>query len=303
MRRVDEDGDWSLFCPKNVPELLNSSGRSFEDAYRRYESSDIPRIKIKARELSQMMMRSLILTGGPSIVFKDSVICKIYFGQCTRTAQLNTLAGKTNLTETFPCSQADLRTGMIDTLGEDAELFPRNHASLTLPLFVTRDGSFDFPGFHRATKETVYALNKILDISMPHLSTIMDRNKDFRAIGVGINGLADVFTAMRLPYESLEAAELNITIAETMYHAALEASNDLAAIDGPYASFTRSPLRNGIMQFDFWEVTPSDRYDWATLCDRIRTTGVRNATLIAIGSGGGSELLSGFTRSTNPLPR
>ncbi|KAJ7725028.1 ribonucleotide reductase [Mycena metata] len=284
MGRVEDNGEWALFCPKNVPDLLNTSGSYFDDAYHRYELSAIPRIKVRAKELWHTILRSIILTGGPYLIFKDS------------------MNGKSNLPEASPSCQSMLRTGMVDVLGEDAELFPRNYASLTLPLFMTRDREFDFADLHQATKETVYALNKVLDISEDHLSTIFDRNKDFRSIAIGVNGLADLFTAMRMPYESLEAADLNINIAETMYHAALEASNELAAIHGPYKAFRHSPMAHGIMQFDFWETTPSDRYDWKSLCDKIHTTGVRNASLISIGPGDDGEVPSGFTTSTNPLP-
>ncbi|KAJ7783126.1 ribonucleotide reductase [Mycena metata] len=284
MNRVDENEEWSMFCPSHVDDLFNLSGPYFDQAYRRHESGTTPCIKIQARELWHAILRSIILTGGPSIIFKDNV------------------NGKSNFADTSPACHSDLRTGMIDPLAEEDELYPRNHTSIALPLFVTRDGLFDFEKLHEITKEAVYLLNKALDASMPQLLVRLDRNRDFRSIGVGIHGLADVFVAMRMPYESLEAAELNVQIAETMYHAALEGSWELAMIHGPYTNFPESPLANGILQFDFWDAKPMDRYDWPGLRDRIRATGVRNATLISIGPGSGGYLSSGFTDTTEPLP-
>ncbi|KAJ7821152.1 hypothetical protein B0H13DRAFT_2377521 [Mycena leptocephala] len=289
MTRVDDDGEWTMFCPKNVPDLVNLTGTHFHDAYQRYETSPstIPRIRMRARELWQMILRSIILTGGPSIVFKDN---------------FNGTEWKSNLTNVSPSGHADLRTGFIDVLGEDDELYPRSQMSVSLPLLVTRDRIFDFDQLHHVTKQAVYILNKSLDTSNPRLVALFDRNKDHRCIAVGLDGLADVFAAMRMPYESLEAADLNVRIAETMYHAALEASWELAAIDEPHANFSQSPLANGIMQFDFWDVKPTDRYDWRSLCERIRTTGVRNASLIAIGPGSDEAWSPGSTKSVDPYP-
>ncbi|KAJ7495923.1 ribonucleotide reductase, partial [Mycena galericulata] len=280
MARIDDDEEWSMFCPRDTPDLSTLQGSRFEDAYKAYEASGVPRVKIRARDLWYMMLRSLILTGGPSIIFKDNS------------------TGKSNLANN-PC-QTDLRSGMMDGICQEDDLFPRNHASIELPMFVTQDKSLDLDKLHRATKETVYNLNKILDREGPHLSDIMDQNADYRVIAIGVNGLADVFIALHLPYESLEAADLNIRIAETMYHAALEASCELAEKHGPYDSFSQSPLANGILQFDMWEVSPSDAYDWATLRTRIRTSGVRNALLIGIGAGTTGDRTSGFSGSVDP---
>ncbi|KAJ7603542.1 ribonucleotide reductase [Mycena polygramma] len=284
MTRVEENGEWSMFCPKNVPDLLNLSGSYFETAYTRYESSSVPRIKVQARELWDMILRSMILTRGPSLVFKDN------------------FNGKSNLMDTPPSSHSNLRTGMVDVLGEDDQLYPRNHASITLPLFIGPNGTFNFSKLHHVVKQATYILNKILDATIPQLIALSDRNIEYRSIAIGIHGLADVFTAMRMPYESLEATDLNVQIAETVYHAALEASCELAASHGAYENFSRSPLANGITQFDFWEVTPSGRYDWTSLRERIRINGVRNASLVAIGPSGGRQWPSGFTESTDPLP-
>ncbi|KAJ7436452.1 ribonucleotide reductase [Mycena galericulata] len=280
MSRVNEDGDWSMFCPRDTPDLLRLTGSAYEDAYKTYEASGISRVHMKARDLWHAILRSIILTGGPSIVFRDNI------------------SGKSNLTDGH--CHTDLRTGMIDASTESDELYPRNHASIELPLFVTHDKQFDLEKLHRVTKETVYNLNKLLDRSIPHLATIMDNNQEYRALAIGMNGLADVFAALRMPYESLEAVDLNVQIAETMYHAALDASCDLAEDHGPYDAFYHSPLSNGILQFDLWEVTPSNAYDWNSLRKRIRASGVRNALLLGIGAGDESARVSGFSGSTDP---
>ncbi|KAJ7178788.1 hypothetical protein C8R43DRAFT_942388 [Mycena crocata] len=281
MGRVDDDADWSMFCPRDVPDLLKLTGQEFDEAYTRYEESNTPRTTMKAKELWYMILRSMILTGGPAIVFKDN------------------LNGKNNVTDAPPSCYSNLRTGVIDMLGDDDDLYPRIHAAIHLPLFLSRGAKFDFNRLHQVTKETVYILNKAMDASLPDLITMVDRNVDFRAIAIGQNGLADVFVAMKIPYESLEAAELNVNIAETIYHGALEASCELAERDGAYEHFQGSPLAQGIMQYHFWDAKPSDAYDWALLNHRIQRSGVRNATLIAIGPGeAGTKHLDSFPQQT-----
>ncbi|KAJ7106076.1 ribonucleotide reductase [Mycena crocata] len=285
MARVDDDGDWSLFCPRDVPDLLSCAGRRFDEAYSRYENSTVARTVIKARELWYTILRSMILTGGPSIIFRDN------------------LNGKSNLPDvsrSLSC-HSNLRTGVIDVLGEDEDLYPRNHLAIELPLFVTRDGNFDFNRLHQTAKESVYVLDQAFETSLPHLISMVDRNVEFRAIAIGQNGLADVFASMRLPYESLEAADMNLRIAETIYHGALEASCELAEQHGPYERFQQSPLAQGIMQYNFWDVNTSGAYDWTSLAGRIKIAGVRNAALIAVGPGGFRDPVSGFARSTDPL--
>ncbi|KAJ7739539.1 ribonucleotide reductase [Mycena metata] len=283
MQRVDDNSDWSMFCPKNVPKLLSLTGQAFDDAYRRYEESDIQRVTMKAKDMWETILQSMILTGGPSIIFKDN------------------LNGKSNVPETSPSCQSDMRNGMVDSLGDEDELYPRNHTSIALPLFISRNRDFDFEKLHQVVKEVVYLLNRNLDASTDQLSALADRNKKYRSIAIGMHGLADVFTAMRMPFESLEAAELNIHIAETMYHGALEASWELALNHGAHQHFNQTPMANGIMQFDFWEVTPTNRYDWHKLSERICANGTRNATLIAIGPQTAAHWPSGFTDSTEPV--
>ncbi|KAJ7815298.1 hypothetical protein B0H13DRAFT_1924268 [Mycena leptocephala] len=235
--RVEDDEPWSLFCPVDVPNLTDLQGSSFEHEYLRYESSSTPQVKIQARDLWDMMIRTITLTGGPSILFKDAI------------------NDKSNIPANGATLQSDLRTGLIDVLGTSCELLPRNHASIALPLFVAANGTFDFGKLQKVTGDVVINLNRILDAALARSQTI-DRNKDYRIIAVGAHGLADAFAALRLPYDSPEAASLNSRIAETMYYAALKTSCDLAETHGAYAAFQDSPLARGKFQFDLWGATP-----------------------------------------------
>ncbi|KAJ6562853.1 hypothetical protein DFH09DRAFT_1364351 [Mycena vulgaris] len=282
MVRVEDDSAWSLFCPRDVPDLINLRGDHFEDAFIAYERSGIPRVPIRARELWDTILRTVIQTGGPSIVYKD------------------TMSRKTNLPDMGVACHSDLRTGMVDTSGVDCRLLPRSHASIALPLLITSESTFDFEKLSQVTKEAVINLNKVLDSAIQRLNTMPDPNKDHRAIGLGIHGLSDVFAALRMPYNSPDAGALNSRIAETMYYAALEASCDLAQKHGPYPAFSQSPLANGRLQFDLWNATPSNFLDWETLRSRVQKFGVRNAAMIAIAPGSCPESYTGYTDSADP---
>ncbi|KAJ7135565.1 ribonucleotide reductase [Mycena epipterygia] len=265
MSRVEDDQDWSLFCPHDVPDLLVLKGRFFDDAYTTHEASKVPRVTIRARDLWDLILKALIVTGGPSIIFKDTVNRK------------------------------------FDTLGVQCELSPRNHASITLPLLVTATSTFDFGRLQHITRELVFSMNKVFDANMGKAIGAPDINKDYRAVAIGIHGLADVFAALRMPYDSAGASALNGRIAETIYYTALDASCDLAEKHGPYAAFSRSSLARGTLQFDMWSSKTSNTYlDWATLRNRIHSFGVRNAVMIAIGPGCCPESSSGYTASTDP---
>jgi ribonucleotide reductase alpha subunit len=216
--------------------------------------------------------------------------------------QLEHILDKSNIPANGATLQSDLRTGLIDVLGTSCELLPRNHASIALPLFVAANGTFDFGKLQKVTGDVVINLNRILDAALARSQTI-DRNKDYRIIAVGAHGLADAFAALRLPYDSPEAASLNSRIAETMYYAALKTSCDLAETHGAYAAFQDSPLARGKFQFDLWGATPSKYFDWDTLRRRIRNTGVANAAIIAMAPGSCLETATGYTDSTDPALR
>lgn len=155
-----------------------------------------------------------------------------------------------------------------------------NLASLALPTFI-RDGVYDFQKLHDVTKVVAYNLNRIIDVNYYPVPEARRSNMRHRPIGVGVQGLADTFMALRMAFDSPEAKELNIQIFETIYHGALEASSELAARDGPYETWEGSPASLGQLQFDMWGVTPSDLWDWTSLKAQIARTGLRNSLLCA----------------------
>lgn len=215
------------------------------------------------------------------------------------------LTAKSNVANLPPGAsyQSDLRTGVVDILGKQTDLSPRNHTSIALPLLVTPASTFDFDKLLQLTKCAVVILNKLYD-SAVHPPANELNPKDYRPIAIGMHGLADVFTALRMPYDSPAAASLNVRIAETMYYAALEASCELAEKHGAYAAFSTSPLARGILQFDMWDTKASTTYlDWAALRARIQSSGVRNALMIAIGPGAVPHTFSGYTASADPATR
>lgn len=198
---------------------------------------------------------------------------------------------------------SDLRNGMIDTMGVASQLAGRHHASISLPLMVTPAATFNFPKLRQIMRALVFDLNKLLDSSTPRLEVSSDPNKDYRCIAIGIHGLADVFAALRIPFNSPEAASLNGQIAESLYHAAIEASCELAEREGPYPAFRQSPLAKGVFQFDMWNAKPSNALNWDTLRSRVQKFGVRNAAIIAIAPGACPETYTGYTDSTDPPTR
>lgn len=209
---------------------------------------------------------------------------------------------KSNFSELGSAIQSDLRTGMIEFYAVDAGLSPRSYASIVLPLFITRS-EFDFDKLTKVTKEVVYNLNKILDNNIAQLDEVADRNTIFRAIGLGVHGLADVFAVLRMPYDSIEAKRLNVRIAETLYYASTEASCELAEKDGAYPAFRTSPLASGTLQYEQWNVVPSTSLDWGSLKTRVKTHGVRNALIIAIGPSSQNDGICGFSESVDPPSR
>ncbi|KAJ7665244.1 hypothetical protein DFH06DRAFT_1127581 [Mycena polygramma] len=281
MVRLEEDGPWTMFCPTDVPDLINLQGNEFDDAYVRYEKSGSARARMPARDLWDMILRSNLQAGGPSIIFKDNV------------------NRKTNLPHLGPSFHADAGSGMIDTFAARQFLSERHHASIALPLMVTAASTFDFGKLRNITREITITLNKVLD--MKCTADADDRNADFRAVAIGMYGLADVFAALRLPYASPEAASLSRRISETLYYAALEASCELAEHQGAYKEFSNSPLAEGTFQFDLWDTRASTYFDWDDLRSRIRRYGVRNAAMIAIAAGSSADTVTGYTESTDPI--
>jgi ribonucleoside-diphosphate reductase subunit M1 len=194
-------------------------------------------------------------------------------------AHLPLYAGKSNQKNLGTIKSSNLCTEIIEYSAPD-ETAVCNLASLALPSFVV-NGKYDFNKLHDVTKVVTYNLNRIIDINYYPVPEARRSNTRHRPIGVGVQGLADTFMALRMPFDSQAAKELNIKIFETIYHGALEASNELAARNGTYETWMGSPAQQGQLQYDLWGVTPTDMWDWASLKEKIAKTGLRNSLLLS----------------------
>lgn len=261
MRRVEENGKWTLFCPNEAPGLSHCWGDEFEALYTKYESENKGRKTIDARELWNAILHSQIETGTPYMLYKDAANSK------SNQQNLGTIKSSNLCTEIMEYTSPD-------------EVAVCNLASIALPRFVN-EKKFDFDKLYEVTYQTTLNLNKIIDHNYYPVQEAYNSNSRHRPIGLGVQGLADVFILLRLPFESDLARMLNKNIFETIYFAAMTASKDLAKKEGPYATFAGSPVSKGIFQFDMWGVTPSERWDWATLKQEVMEHGVRNSLLVA----------------------
>ncbi|RAJ02494.1 ribonucleoside-diphosphate reductase alpha chain [Chitinophaga skermanii] len=261
MKRVEENGDWSLFCPHEAPGLHETWGPEFEKLYAQYEQEGRARKTIKAQELWFAILDAQIETGTPYLLYKDAANSK------SNQQNLGTIKSSNLCTEIIEYTSAD-------------EVAVCNLASLALPRFVN-EGQFDHQKLYEVTYQAALNLNKIIDNNYYPVEEAERSNLRHRPIGLGVQGLADAFILLRMPFESAEAKQLNKEIFETIYFAALTASKDLAAKDGAYETYQGSPVSKGILQFDMWGVTPSARWDWKALKGEIKKVGVRNSLLLA----------------------
>jgi len=270
MKRVKANEDWTLFSPDEATNLHESYGDEFEKLYEKYESEGKGRKTVKAREVWEKIVESQIETGTPYILFKDHANRK------NNQMNLGTLHGSNLCTEIMEYTSAD-------------EVAVCNLASIALPKYVENASPkkkknqryFDFDKLREVTYQITKNLNKVIDVNYYPVPEAKNSNMRHRPIGIGIQGLADTFAIMGLPFTSDEAKQLNKDIFETIYYASLEASCDIAAIDGTYKSYKGSPISKGILQFDMWGVTPSSRWDWNALKEKIAKHGVRNSLLVA----------------------
>ncbi|MCW3121504.1 MAG: ribonucleoside-diphosphate reductase, alpha subunit [Flavipsychrobacter sp.] len=261
MKRVEMGGDWSLFCPHEAPGLQDCFGEEFEHLYERYEREGRARKTIKAQELWFAIIEAQIETGTPYLLYKDAANSK------SNQKNLGTIKSSNLCTEIMEYTSPD-------------EVAVCNLASIALPRFVI-DGKFDFEKLYEVTTHATRNLNSIIDNNYYPVIEAETSNLRHRPIGLGIQGLADVFILLRLPFESDMAKLLNKNIFETIYFAAMTASKDMAKLHGPYQTFAGSPVSKGIFQFDMWNVQPSDRYDWDALKAEVMEHGVRNSLLVA----------------------
>ena len=263
MKRVEEDGQWSLMCPHECPGLHEVWGDKFEELYTKYEKEGRAKKTIKAQKLWYAIIESQIETGTPYMLYKDS---------CNRKSNQQNLG-------TIKCS--NLCTEIVEYSAPD-EVAVCNLASIAVNAFVDKEKrTYDFEQLKRVAKVATKNLNKIIEVNFYPVEEARNSNMRHRPIGIGIQGLADAYILMRLPFESEEACLLNKQIFETIYHGALEASCELAQVDGPYSTYQGSPVSQGKLQYDMWGVTPTDLHDWSALKAKIAKHGIRNSLLLA----------------------
>lgn len=264
MKRVEEDSTWTLMCPNECPGLFDSHGDEFEKRYIKYEKDNKGRKTVKARELWEKILESQIETGTPYMLYKDAANRK------SNQKNLGTIRSSNLCTEILEYTSKD-------------EVAVCNLASIALPMFV-KDGSFDHKGLFNVTVRATKNLNKVIDRNYYPVKEAENSNFRHRPVGLGVQGLADTFIKLRMPFTSDEAKALNQEIFETLYFAALTASKDLAKTEGPYESYQGSPISEGEFQHNLWGIKDeelSGRWDWAKLRKDIKKHGVRNSLLVA----------------------
>lgn len=262
MKRVEEGGQWSLFCPNEAPGLSDCHNEEFVALYERYEQEGRARKTIPAQELWFAIIDAQTETGNPYLLYKDAANAK------SNQQNLGTIKSSNLCTEIIEYTSVD-------------EVAVCNLASIALPRFVT-DNSFDFENLYDVTYQLTLNLNKIIDSNYYPVIEAENSNMRHRPIGLGVQGLADAFILLRMPFESDGARQLNKDIFETIYFAAMTASKDLAKKDGHYQSFPGSPLSQGKFQFDLWNVAPGNtRHDWDSLRKEVMEHGARNSLLLA----------------------
>ena len=262
MERVKEDGDWSLFCPNEAPGLADVHSQEFNELYARYESEGKARKVVKARQIWLEILKSQIETGTPYILYKDAANAK------SNQQNLGTI------------KSSNLCTEIIEYTAPD-EVAVCNLASIALNRFVTETREFDFEKLYEVSYQVALNLNRVIDGNYYPVEEARNSNMRHRPIGIGVQGLADAFLMLRLPFTSHEAKLLNRDIFETIYFAAVTASKDMAIREGAYPTFKGSPMSEGKFQFDLWGVEPTDRYDWEGLRKEVMEHGVRNSLLLA----------------------
>jgi ribonucleoside-diphosphate reductase alpha chain len=265
MRRVEIDGDWSLFDPKVVPHFVDSWGQTFERAYHEAEANGLAVKKVKARELYARMLRTLAQTGNGWITFKDRSNAT-----SNQTAKAENVIHLSNLcTEILEVTNAE-------------ETAVCNLGSVNLSRHVV-DGVFDFDKLASTVRTAVRQLDRVIDLNFYPIDTAKTANSKWRPVGLGVMGMQDVFFKLRLPFDSAEALALSTRIAEEIYFNALSQSNELAAQAGPHPGFAESRAANGELQFDYWpNAQPHDTARWEALRESIKAKGLRNSLLIAI---------------------
>lgn len=269
MKRVEEDGDWTLMCPNECPHLYDTYGDEFDKLYTGYEKIGKGRKTIRARELWEKILEAQIETGNPYMLYKDAVNRK------SNQKNLGTIRSSNLCTEIMEYTAKD-------------EVAVCNLASIAIPMFVSEDTDgkkfFDHKKLYKVTKKVTKNLDTVIDANYYPVKEAENSNFRHRPVGLGIQGLADAFIMLRMPFTSDEAKKLNQEIFETIYYAALKSSMEIAKEKGAYSSYQGSPISNGEFQFNMWNVSEDDlsgRWDWKKLRESILEHGVRNSLLVA----------------------
>jgi len=294
MKRVEEDGMWSLFCPNEAPGLSDVVGKEFESLYKKYEDEKKYRKQVKAQKLWFEVLDSQIETGTPYLLYKDPSNLK------SNQQNLGVIKSSNLCTEILEYSSPE-------------ETAVCNLASIGLPSFVKeemvthadsisyKEKVFDFEKLRRVVKVVVRNLNRVIDINYYPTPETEVSNMRHRPIGVGVQGLADVFALLKISWESKEASDLNKKIFENIYYAAVETSMDLSKRDGPYQTFQGSPSSKGVLQFDMWGIKPSDELDWDKLKKQVIKHGLRNSLLVAPMPTASTSQILGFNECFEPF--
>jgi ribonucleoside-diphosphate reductase alpha chain len=284
MERVKENKKWSLICPHECPGLSDVYGDKFKELYEKYENEGRVRKTVNARDLWFKILDAQMETGTPYILYKDA---------CNQ---------KSNQKNIGTIKSSNLCTEIVE-YSDDKETAVCNLASIALPAFVNEDTKqFDYEKLHYVTKVVTNNLNRVIDINFYPTEKTSTSNLRHRPIGIGVQGLADAFILMNIPFHSDAAKEVNKLIFETIYHAALEKSNELSIQYGRYSSFEGSPASQGILQFDMWSKQPTpDRYDWEGLKQNIIQHGLRNSLLIAPMPTASTSQILGYNECFEPI--
>ncbi|HKJ49732.1 MAG TPA: ribonucleoside-diphosphate reductase subunit alpha, partial [Christiangramia sp.] len=264
MKRVQENGKWTLMCPHECPGLYDTYGEEFEKLYEKYEAEGKGRRTIKAREVWEKIMESQIETGTPYMLYKDAANRK------SNQKNLGTIRSSNLCTEILEYTSKD-------------EVAVCNLASIALPMFI-KGNEFDHKELFKITKRVTKNLNKVIDRNYYPVKEAENSNMRHRPVGLGVQGLADTFIKLRMPFTSDEAKKLNQEIFETLYFAAVTASMELAKEEGPYSTFEGSPISQGEFQYNLWGIKDeelSGRWEWEKLRKQVMKNGVRNSLLLA----------------------
>ena len=286
MERVKSDGDWTLMCPDECPALSDVYGTAFDSLYTHYEKEGKGRVTMKARKLWFQILDAQMETGTPYLCYKDAANKK------SNQKNIGIIKSSNLCTEIMQVSTPE-------------ETAVCNLASIALPAFIdhsTAQPTFCFDKLHEVTKVVTYNLNCVIDKNYYPTDKTRTSNLKHRPVGIGVQGLADTFIQMNIPFDSDEARQLNKLIFETMYHAALEESCDIAKTEGRYESFDESPASKGELQYDMWGVTPTERrYDWSELKTKIKLYGLRNSLLLAPMPTASTSQILGYNECIEPI--